>query len=202
MKKIAYFLMKQVVIKSMAIAVVIFVCNGCQDQFEYKAEPLPVGKFDMTIYEFLDSRSEFDSLVKAIDYAGLKDMLNSTTETYTFFAPPNDRWLVGTALLTPTKPINFYTVDAWRNTILRHTSATRIFSPDQFEIEAFQYTFSSVNGQLWGMRRNASNVLVGEKPPGSPANVLGLFGVIRTSNIEVTNGVIHIPSSVGGLITI
>lgn len=180
------------------ISTILFV--GCQDEFEYEAGTPPIGKFDMTIYEFLSSRTEFDSLVKAIDYAGLKDMYNSTTESYTLFAPINETWKIGTTLLTPTKPVTFYSVAAWRNTLLRHTSNIRIFSPDNFEVEAFQYTFSSMNGELWGMRRNGSNVLVGEKPTGSPANVNGYFGVIRTSNIQVNNGVIHIPSSVASTI--
>ncbi|MBE9583584.1 hypothetical protein IM792_03915 [Mucilaginibacter sp. JRF] len=41
---------------------------------------------DMTTYDFLKSKPQFDSLVKIIDHAGLKDVVNSNV---TFFATTN-----------------------------------------------------------------------------------------------------------------
>lgn len=68
------------------VCAAVILLSACKKD-DYKNDGGPSNPYvDMTTYDFLKSKPQFDSLVKIIDHAGLKDAVNSDV---TFFATTN-----------------------------------------------------------------------------------------------------------------
>lgn len=68
------------------IAIIVVALSACKKD-DYKRDGGPSNAYvDMTTYDYLKSNRNFDSLVKVIDKAGLKDIVNGDI---TFFASTN-----------------------------------------------------------------------------------------------------------------
>lgn len=72
--------MKNILVKAL---VLLFISSSCQKD-DYKNDGgTSSPNVNMTTYDFLKSHGKFDSLVRIIDHAGIKDVVNSNV---TFFA--------------------------------------------------------------------------------------------------------------------
>jgi hypothetical protein len=69
-----------------AVLISIIALSGCKKDSYKNDGGISNAYVDMTTYDYLKSNSQFDSLVRVIDRAGLKDVVNSNI---TFFATTN-----------------------------------------------------------------------------------------------------------------
>lgn len=71
--------MKKILIKAL---VLLFICTSCQKD-EYRVDGgTSDPNVNMTTYDFLKSHGKFDSLVRIIDHAGLKDIINANVTLF------------------------------------------------------------------------------------------------------------------------
>lgn len=70
-----------------ALLVVLMAFSSCQkDDYANDGGKILTGRVNMTTYDYLKSNPKFDSLIKIIDKAGMKDQINGNI---TFFATTN-----------------------------------------------------------------------------------------------------------------
>ncbi|MFB5945246.1 fasciclin domain-containing protein [Albibacterium profundi] len=207
--------------RSRNIFLILFVSSiivtACNKQDYYLDSGTHNGKYDGTVYEYLNAKpAYFDTLMKVIDVAGMKEVLEN--EEITFFAPPSS------SIYKSVRSLNQYLRNDGKDTVSELSQiksevwqemlSLYIFKGkymlkdyaqvDTLDLEAFGgQGFTSYGGrsmnigviyndaggvkyagyrQLW-----LSYISDFSKPKGSLINI-----PIASSNIEPTNGAIHV----------
>lgn len=158
-----------------------------QEDFEYVPSHT-TGKINMTAWEFIRQTESLSLMEEAITAAGMQDYYSGSAE-YTFIVPSDDAF--SSYLKT-----NNYTglsdipVPILRNILLYHiVKAEVLFSDPALNRSNDPITYETANGQPMYLSRN--NNYQGIINQGSNKS-----WVITTSNLEPTNGVIHISPAI------
>ncbi len=161
---------------ALCLGLVSIAWAGCDSGFEYVPSGRPNGKVSMPIVDYLKTRPDmFTSTVAAVSRAGMEATVNSGT--ITFFAPSEDAWKV---YLTANKyaSIDAVPVQALKDLVQYHMLPEKKLSTD-LTTETRQYP-TTLPGKLVSLRINDNFVVFANN------------NQVRTSNIEPTNGAIHV----------
>lgn len=162
---------------------------GCviQENFRYESSNT-TPQLGVTALEFFQSNESFSMLREAIGLAGLEDIYGGG-EIRTFIAPSN---VAFTAYLQSNSyaSLSDIPVPILRNLLRYHIVRERaLFSDVELFSNTFPIPFETESGQTMFLSRN--NTFVGFINQGT-----GRQWQVSTSNLEPTNGVIHVVTSV------
>lgn len=158
-----------------------------QEDFEYKYSN-PGGKLSINAWEFIQQTESLSLMEEAIVAAGMQDYYSGSTE-YTFIVPSDDAF---SSYLKANKyaSLSAIPVPILKNLLLYHiVKAKVLFSDPAINRSNDPITYKTVNGQPMYLSR--SNNYQGIINQGSNKS-----WVITTSNLEPTNGVIHISPAI------
>jgi len=168
---------------------VFFALAGCEIQKDYEyVYGNPGGKINMTAWEYIQAKDSLSLLEEAITRTGLQN-LYSGTETRTFIAPRNSafRAYMKTNKYASVSAIPVATLD---NVLKYHVvKAKVIFSDPALLLSNNPIAYTAENGLVMYLSHNTSyQGLINEGTKKS--------WTIITSNIEPTNGVIHVTADI------
>lgn len=170
-------------------AFLILVFNQCEIQkdFDYVYSNSG-GKLTVNAWQFIQQTDSLSLLEAAITTAGLQDLYTGTTDK-TFITPRNSafRTYMKTNKYTSISAIPLATL---QNVIKYHVVKARvIFSDPTITLSDNPVAYTTENGQVMYLSRNSSyQGLINQGTKKS--------WTIITSNIEPTNGVIHVTADV------
>ena len=152
--------------------------GGCQTSFDYEPSPnRPSGKINANMVDYLKSRPDaFSLLSQAIERAGLAGTLNAGT--YTLFAPDD----VAFRAFLGSKKVEDIAVESLRNTLLLHVLDQKVLSSD-LTLDIVPYP-SLLKGRSVNLNRNETFTITASG------------NRVYVSNLEPTNGAIHVIPSV------
>lgn len=152
--------------------------GGCQTSFEYQPSPnLPSGKINANIVDYLKSRPDvFSTLSRAIELTGLANTLSGGT--FTLFAPDDTAFKA----FLGTKKLEDIPVESLRNTLLLHVLNQKVLSGD-LTLDIVGYP-SMLKDRSINLNRNET------------FTVTASGNRVYVSNLEPTNGAIHVIPSV------
>lgn len=172
----------------LALLMVTFTQCEIQDNFEYEYSN-PGGKLGVTAWEFIQQRSDILSMMEeAITIAGMQDYYSGSTE-YTFILPRNSAF---NDYLTANGYTNLseVPVETLRSVLEYHIVKERvIFSDPDLILANNPIAYETVSGQTMYLSHDTSYrgvINYGTKKSWT----------IITSNLEPTNGVIHVTKDI------
>ena len=148
--------------------------GACDPTFEYEPSDTPNGELGVPIAQFIATNENFTLLEAAVTKAGLTETLTSTTNL-TLFAP-ND--LAFEAFLD-TLTLDDIPAEQLRDVLLYHVVPEALLSPDSFTLEDRPFE-TLLPDKTTSLRIDDSN------------RVYANSNRVVTSNLEATNGVIHV----------
>ncbi len=158
-----------------------------QKDFEYEYSNTD-GKLNMTAWEFIQKKDSLSLMEEAIKATGLKKYYSGSTE-YTFIVPSNKAWRAylennGYSQITEVP------LPILKNVLLYHIVKGKIlFTDPDFFVSNSPITRTTENGQKMHLSRN-----------GTYRGVINMntnnSWTIQISNLEPTNGALHISPSV------
>lgn len=167
----------------MAWLVVFAFLTGCEIQESFKYEPSNSdGKLDITAWEFIQSNNDFSQLEKAITLTGLQDVYHQQVRT---FILPNDKAFDSYLSSSSYASIEDIPLPILRNMLRYHVVKDRVIFSDPLITRDRPLPYETENGQTMFLSRN--NNYIGQINQGTSRQ-----WEIRTSNLEPTNGVIHV----------
>ena len=149
--------------------------GACDPTFEYEPSGTPNGELGVPIAQFIATNENFTLLEAAVTKAGLTETLTSTTNL-TLFAP-ND--LAFGAFLGDTLTLDDIPAEQLRDVLLYHVVPEALLSPDSFTLEDRLFE-TLLPDETTMLRIDDAN------------RVYANSNRIVTSNLEATNGVIHV----------
>nr|WP_321356361.1 DNRLRE domain-containing protein [uncultured Draconibacterium sp.] len=167
---------------SFALIALITQCE-IQENFDYEYHNTS-GELDMTAWEFIQSRDEHSLLEDAITAAGFESYYSGSTES-SFILPTDDAF---NSYLSDNgySSISEVPLPILKNVLLYHIVTEKaLFTDEDFSVSNNPVAFSTQNGQIMYLSRDN--------------NYRGVINydtnkswTIKTSNLEPTNGAIHI----------
>lgn len=153
---------------------IIVLMTACDPTFEYQPSGRPNGKLDVDMLTFIQTNENFTSLRAAVAKAGLNDAL-SGSGPLTLFAPNDEAF----ARFLGEQTLDEFTSEALRDLLQYHVLTLKILSPDGLGLsnEPFE---TLLPGKTVQLRIDDTN------------RVYANDNLVRTSNLEPTNGVIHV----------
>ena len=148
--------------------------GACDPTFEYEPSGTPNGELGVPIAQFIATNENFTLLEAAVTKAGLTEALTSTTNL-TLFAP-ND--LAFEAFLD-TLTLDDIPAEQLRDVLLYHVVPEALLSPDSFTLEDRPFE-TLLPDETTRLRIDDAN------------RVYANGNRVVTSNLEATNGVIHV----------
>ncbi len=157
-----------------SLIMMLAVVSACDPTFEYEPGPLPNGILDVDMLTFIQTNENFTSLSAAVAKAGLNQAL-SGSGPLTLFAPNDEAF----ARFLGTKTLDDFTPEELHTLLQYHVLNQKLLSPDALteSNETFNTLLAGKNLQLRidnNFRLYANN------------------NMVRTSNLEPTNGAIHV----------
>ncbi len=167
---------------SSALVILLTQCE-IQENFEYQ-HCTTTGELGVTAWEFIQNQDDLSLLEEAITATGLESYYSGSTE-YSFILPGNSAF---TSYLSTNgySSISEVPVPILKNVLLYHIVTGKVlFTDEEFYSSTNPIAFSTLNGQIMYLSRNS--------------NYQGIINygtnkswTISTSNLEPTNGAIHI----------
>lgn len=205
--------MKKHILSILPGLLALFLLAACKKDY-YQDGGLQKGKLDISSYAYLQSQPVyFDSVVTIINAAGLQDMLSK--ENVTFFAPHNFAILKAMNLLNAARyaqnqdslHLEDIPGDIWRQFLLRYTFRDKYMLKDiarrdgeMLQVYPGQY-METVNGYIMNLGVQFSDYSgtkdVGPRQVqitdiGDFTNPVNITGIVGSSDIQTTNGVVHV----------
>ncbi len=162
--------------KQLAFALfgILLVTTACDPTFEYQPSGRPNGKLTVNALTFIQTNENFTVLRAAVAKAGLNDAL-AGAGPITLFAP-NDQAF---ARFLGKKTLDDFTTAALKDLLLYHLLDKKILSPAGLSPTNEKFATLSP-GRTVELRIDDSNRVYADN------------NLVRTSNLEPTNGVIHV----------
>jgi hypothetical protein len=167
----------------------LLVLSGCEIQkdFDYKSSGSN-GVLDVNAWEFIQETDSLSLMEEAVIHAGMENYYTSTTER-TFIVPRNS------AFRTYLKSNSYTSIDEIPVSVLQGVleyhlvNARVIFSDPELILSDNPIAYDTESGEIMYLSHNSNfQGLINEGTKKS--------WTIITSNIEPTNGVIHVTSNV------
>jgi len=166
-----------------ACAILLLLVTSCEIQDSFQYEPSGVtGKLGVTAWEFIQKNPDFDQLKKAIIRTGLQDLYQNEQRT---FIVPNNTAFSAYLQSSGYAAIEDIPIPILRNMLRYHVVKDRVIFTDPSITRDRPLPYETENGQTMFLSRN--NNYVGMINQGTSRQ-----WEIRTSNLEPTNGVIHV----------
>ena len=190
MKKITRYTVRKLHISICLLSVLLLLfLTQCeiQESFEYEYNN-PGGKLDMTAWQFIQQTDSLSLMEEAITTSGLQNYYAGTTE-YTFIVPRNSafRAYMKTNAYSSISAIPVATL---QNVLKYHIVKAKVNFADPALLESNNpIAYETENGQVMYLSHNTSYqgiINYGTKKSWT----------IITSNLEPTNGVIHVTADV------
>ncbi len=153
---------------------IIVLLTACDPTFEYEPSGIPNGKLDVNMLTFIQTNENFTALRAAVAKAGLNEAL-SGAGPLTLFAPNDEAF---TQFLGE-QTLDDFTAEALRDLLQYHVLNQKILSPDGLTVSNENFDTLLPGGQV-ELRIDDNN------------RVYANDNRVRTSNLEPTNGVIHV----------
>lgn len=191
----------------------LLLLAACKKDDYFKDGGLQNGKLNVNTYEFLQSNPVyFDTVVAIVEAAGMKDMLSK--ENVTFFAPHNFSILKAMNMLNAVRyglnqdslHIADIPAEIWQQYLLRYTFRDRYLLKDiarrdsrMLQVYPGQY-LESAGGYIMNLGVQFSDYsgtkdvgprMVQITDVGDFANPVNITNNVGTSDIQTTNGVVH-----------
>lgn len=168
------------------ILILAFTQCEIQKDFEYEYSN-PGGKLSVNAWQYIQQTDSLSLLEAAITSAGLQDLYTSTTEK-TFIAPRNSAFR---AYMKTNKytSISAIPVTTLQNVIKYHVVKARVIFSDPAILVSDPIAYTTESGQIMYLSRNSN--YQGVINQGTKKS-----WTIITSNIEPTNGVVHVTADV------
>ncbi|TJZ62205.1 DNRLRE domain-containing protein [Sphingobacterium olei] len=168
---------------------ILILFSSCEIQEDFKYQPSNVdGKLDLNAWDYIQQSDSLSFLQQAITYAEVQSLFNGS-EAKTYILPNN------AAFRTYLRENQYSTVEdiplpILRNILRYHTVKDRvIFTDPALAPSNRPIAYETENGQVMYLSHNSSFIgLINEGT--------NVQWQIRTSNLEPTNGVIHVVNSV------
>ncbi len=184
MKQIKTYIKKWYFIRLFFFLFAITALTQCvQESFEYDAHT-PSGELGITAWQFIQQQDSLSMLEEAITATGLESLYSGTTE-YTFILPRNNAF-IGYLTTNSYSSISDIPVPVLRNILLYHIAEGKVLFTDEVFYTGEAIVVSQTeNGQDMYLSRNDSYI-------GTINTGTNKSWSIETSNLEPTNGAIHI----------
>ena len=153
---------------------IIVLMTGCDPTFEYEPSGRPNGKLDVDMLTFIQTNENFTSLRAAVDKAGLNEALNSAGPL-TLFAPNDEAF----AQFLGEQTLDDFTPEALKDLLQYHVLGQKILSPGGLTVSNEDFD-TLLPGEQVALRIDDNN------------RVYANDNRVRTSNLEPTNGAIHV----------
>lgn len=166
-----------------ACVTMVLLMTGCEIQENFKYQPSGIdGKLGISTWEFIQTNGDFEQLRAAIIRTGLQSLYQE--EERTFIVPNN------TAFNAYLQSSGYSSIDdiplpILRNMLRYHVVKDHVIFTDPDITRDRPIAYETENGQIMYLSRN--NNYVGLINQGTARQ-----WEIRTSNLEPTNGVIHV----------
>lgn len=168
---------------------ILVLVSSCEIQEDFKYQPSNVdGKLDINAWDYIQQSDSLSFLQQAITYAEVQSLFNGS-EAKTYILPNN------AAFRTYLRENQYSTIEdiplpILRNILRYHTVKDRvIFTDPTLAPSNRPVAYETENGQVMYLSHNSSFIgLINEGT--------NVQWQIRTSNLEPTNGVIHVVNSV------
>lgn len=168
------------------ILIMAFTQCEIQKDFEYEYSN-PGGKLSVNAWQYIQQTDSLSLLEAAVTAAGLQDLYTGTTDK-TFIAPRNSafRTYMKTNKYTSISAIPVATL---QSVIKYHVVKARVIFSDPTMLVSDPIAYTTESGQIMYLSRNSS--YQGVINQGTKKS-----WTIITSNIEPTNGVVHVTADV------
>lgn len=192
----------------------IFLAS-CKEEY-YQDGGVHKAQYDGTILSFLKSRPElFDSLVKVIDLAGYSSLLDKPDANITFFAPANQS--VARTILELNRRLYFTGQDTvlnldqvspsvWNKYLSMYIYEDKYLLKDYPQVDTNDILtypgqgYISIKGEPVNIgvfyndvtSKNSAGVVQVIKYAGYRQVLIGYFNPVATSDIQPTNGIVHV----------
>lgn len=190
MKKITIFFKIESFLQVLTVTSLLgFLLTNCEKQPNYKYQyDNPGGKLNVSAWQFISQTDSFSLMKQAVTITGLENYY-SGTDTLTFIIPRNSAWR---AWLKAKNYLDIASVpvDTLKNVIKYHIVKAKVLfsdpalllrnNPIAYDTESGQVMYLSHNGDFQGLINEGTRKV---------------FTII-TSNLQSTNGVIHVTADV------
>lgn len=153
---------------------IVALLGACDPTFEYEPSGRPNGKLDVDALTFIQTNENFTALRAAVAKAGLNEAL-SGSGPLTLFAPNDEAF----AQFLGEQTLDDFTAEALRDLLQYHVLGQKILSPDGLTVSNENFD-TLLPGNQVQLRIDDNN------------RVYANDNRVRTSNLEPTNGVIHV----------